>query len=156
MGNTPVAVSATPGKSPKRHDNSVVSSDPLDEGLGHSFCYIRPDSSNTTLVRGAEPANNDVSVNLRHLRQCQHIHDALDFSLQALPVQSRLDRAAKFESSISFASIPLQPVPRKSYQGVSGLAPIEIGFLSGSIERSYLSSPIDRGMYSGPIEKEWH
>ncbi|KAM1037928.1 hypothetical protein ACFX13_033414 [Malus domestica] len=109
-----------------------------------------------SLVRGAEPANNDVSVNLRHLRQCQHIHDALDFSLQALPVQSRLDRAAKFESSISFASIPLQPVPRKSYQGVSGLAPIEIGFLSGSIERSYLSSPIDRGMYSGPIEKEWH
>ncbi|CAN6723892.1 unnamed protein product [Malus baccata var. baccata] len=24
------------------HDNSVVSSDPLDESLGHSFCYIRP------------------------------------------------------------------------------------------------------------------
>ncbi|KAM1798653.1 hypothetical protein ACFX12_032702 [Malus domestica] len=109
-----------------------------------------------SLVRRAEPANNDVSVNLQHLRQCQHIHDALNFSLQALPVQSRLDRAAKFESSISFASIPLQPVPRKSYQGVSGLAPIEIGFLSGPIERSYLSSPIDRGMYSGPIEKEWH
>ncbi|KAM1489743.1 hypothetical protein TB2_032217 [Malus domestica] len=106
-----------------------------------------------SLVRRAEPANNDVSVNLRHLRQCQHIHDALDFFLQALPVQSRLDWATKFESSISFASIPLQPVPRKSYQGVSGLAPIKIGFLSGPIERSYLSSPIDRGMYSGLIEK---
>ncbi|KAM1159492.1 hypothetical protein COP2_033538 [Malus domestica] len=162
MGNTIGKASrcfCNAGEISQRHDNSVVSSDPLDEGLGHSFCYIRPDSSDTTLSKVLSEELNlpttfwlifGASVNANTFTM-------LSTSLCKLyPYKAGCDRAAKFESSTSFTSIPLQPVPRKSYQGVSGLAPIEIGFLLGPIERSYLSSPIDRGMYSGPIEKEWH
>ncbi|GFZ18012.1 pol-like 5 [Actinidia rufa] len=73
-----------------------------------------------------------------------------------------IDRASAFESSTSFASIPLQPIPRNSmYSGplpanlvaIPGSGPIERGFMSGPIERGFLSGPLDRGLFSGPLEK---
>ncbi|KAK6935872.1 LOW QUALITY PROTEIN: PPM-type phosphatase-like domain [Dillenia turbinata] len=73
-----------------------------------------------------------------------------------------LDRASAFESSTSFASIPLQPVPRNSinsgplsgnFGGIPCSGPMERGFLSGPIERGFLSGPLDRGIFSGPIER---
>uniref|UniRef100_A0A803QFA7 PPM-type phosphatase domain-containing protein n=1 Tax=Cannabis sativa TaxID=3483 RepID=A0A803QFA7_CANSA len=54
---------------------------------------------------------------------------------------------SNFESSTLFASIPLQPVPRLSFQGG---AP---GY-SGPIERGFMSGPIERGFTSGPIDEE--
>lgn len=56
-----------------------------------------------------------------------------------------------FESSTSFASIPLQPVPR----GWANSGPLSRNFdgLSGPIERGFLSGPIERGFMSGPIDK---
>ncbi|RVW65931.1 putative protein phosphatase 2C 4 [Vitis vinifera] len=73
-----------------------------------------------------------------------------------------IDRASAFESSTSFTSIPLQPIPRNwmnsgpipgSYGGIPGSGPLERGFLSGPIERGFMSGPIDRGLFSGPLEK---
>ncbi|PPD81021.1 hypothetical protein GOBAR_DD22047 [Gossypium barbadense] len=55
--------------------------------------------------------------------------------------------AASFESTSSFAAIPLQPVPR-------GSGPLN-SFMSGPLERGFASGPLDRGggFMSGPIEK---
>ncbi|CAN6715787.1 unnamed protein product [Malus baccata var. baccata] len=161
MGNAvvkPGRCFCTAGEISQRHDNSVVSSDPLDEGLGHSFCYFRPDSSDTTSSKVSSEEPNPPMTTFRSISGASvsaNTFTPLSTSLCELyPYSAGCDRAAKFESSNSFASIPLQPVPRKSYQGVSGSSPIERGFLSGPIERGYLSGPIDHGMYSGPIEKE--
>ncbi|GLT68125.1 hypothetical protein SLA2020_403830 [Shorea laevis] len=144
------------GEISRRHnDVAVVLSDPLDEGLGHSFCYVRPDpprlsysSSNseedgysftTTAFRSISGAS--VSANTSTpLSTC--LADLVDSSV--------VDRAASFASSTSFASIPLQPVPRCSTCGlVPGSSPIERGFMSGPMERGFVSGPID----TDPTEK---
>ncbi|KAB2622142.1 protein phosphatase 2C 4 [Pyrus ussuriensis x Pyrus communis] len=132
----------TTGEISQRHGNSVVSSNPLDEGLGHSFCYFRPDSSDTTLSKVSSEEPNLPTTTFRSISGASVSANTFTMRSTSLcklyPYSAGSDRAAKFESSTSFASIPLQP----------------IGFLSGPIERGYLSSPIDRGMYSDQIEKE--
>ncbi|CAI0427171.1 unnamed protein product [Linum tenue] len=168
MGNGVTKVSscfASSGDiSSRRHDIVVHLGDPLHEGLGHSFCYIRPDpgrisapklySDETTTFRSISGAS--VSANTS---------TTLSTVLtESSTYSSGLDRASTFESSDSFASIPLQPVPRTQllhFSGpssavlVPGSGPIERGFLSGPIERGFCSGPIDRaGIYSGPIEDE--
>ncbi|KAJ4842677.1 hypothetical protein Tsubulata_014896 [Turnera subulata] len=165
MGNGVTKVShcfASSGDISRRHDIAVHLSDPLHEGLGHSFCYIRPEparlssnkihSEETTTFRSISGAS--VSANTSTL-----LSTALSDS-SACPVSSGLDRVSStFESSDSFASLPLQPVPRGQFYSGSvapsaGSGPIERGFLSGPIERGFQSGPIDRGLYSGPFEKE--
>ncbi|KAL5549965.1 hypothetical protein UlMin_000141 [Ulmus minor] len=126
------------GEISRRHDIAVVLSNPLDdEGLGHSFCYIRPEPAvdekpgKTTTFRAISGAS--VSANT---------FTPLSTSLiDTCPYSNGFERAAVFESSTLFASIPLQPVQRV----VSG---------SGSIERGFLSGPIERSFTSGPIEKK--
>ncbi|KAF8397507.1 hypothetical protein HHK36_016424 [Tetracentron sinense] len=142
----------------RRHDIAVVMSEPLDEGLGHSFCYVRPDtdpyrvslskvhSEETTTFKSISGAS--VSANTS-----TPLSTAFD-----LYSYSNIDRAAAFESSTSFASIPLQPVPRSlmnsgPLSGNLGSGPLDRGFLSGPIERGFMSGPLDRGMFSGPLEK---
>ncbi|KAL0390200.1 UNVERIFIED_CONTAM: putative protein phosphatase 2C 23 [Sesamum calycinum] len=121
----------------------LVMSDPLDD-LGHSFCYIRPEL--TRLSSSKVHSESDDPPRRRLSR------------FPALPI----DRASAFEGSTSFASIPLQPIPRNSsiHSGPlfnSGLipssGPIERGFMSGPIERAFMSGPLDRGIFSGPLEK---
>ncbi|KAF2300361.1 hypothetical protein GH714_012441 [Hevea brasiliensis] len=80
-------------------------------------------------------------------------------------VYNTIDRAAAFESSTSFASIPLQPIPRNLIGSINsgpltgntglipGSGPLERGFMSGPIERGFMSGPLDRGLLSGPLEK---
>uniref|UniRef100_J3LP56 protein-serine/threonine phosphatase n=1 Tax=Oryza brachyantha TaxID=4533 RepID=J3LP56_ORYBR len=55
--------------------------------------------------------------------------------------------AATFESTASFATVPLQPVPR-------GSGPLNT-FLSGPLERGFASGPLDKGagFMSGPLDK---
>ncbi|CAD6343960.1 unnamed protein product [Miscanthus lutarioriparius] len=55
--------------------------------------------------------------------------------------------AAAFESTASFAAVPLQPVPR-------GSGPLNT-FLSGPLERGFASGPLDKGsgFMSGPLDK---
>lgn len=145
----------------RRHDMAVVISDPLDEGLGHSFCYVRPDpsrllsskvhSEETTTFRSISGAS--VSANTS---------TPLSTAFVDLYSYNSLDRAAAFESSTSFASIPLQPVPRclmnsgslsGNFGGILGSGSLERGFLSGPIERGFMSGPLDRGLFSSPLEK---
>ncbi|KAJ7980860.1 putative Protein phosphatase 2c [Quillaja saponaria] len=148
------------GNGHRRQDIPVLISDPLDEGLGHSFCYVRPDpyslssskvhSEETTTFRTISGAS--VSANTS-----TPLSTAFD-----LYSYNSIDRAAAFESSTSFASLPLQPIPRNfinsgpfsgNLGGIPGSGPLERGFLSGPIERGFMSGPIDRGLFSGPLEK---
>ncbi|XP_047330414.1 probable protein phosphatase 2C 4 [Impatiens glandulifera] len=146
----------------RRKDTSVFLSEPIDD-LGHSFCYVRPDptcislskvhSEETTTFRSISGAS--VSANTS---------TPLSTALFDLYSYNSIDKASAFESSTSFASIPLQPIPRGSiyssgplsnYAGVFASGPMERGFMSGPIERGFQSGPLDRGgLFSGPLEKE--
>ncbi|XP_059300523.1 probable protein phosphatase 2C 4 [Lycium ferocissimum] len=143
----------------RRHkDIPFMNSDPL-EDLGHSFCYVRPDptrissskvhSEETTTFRSISGAS--VSANTS---------TPLSTAFVDLYSYNSIDRSSAFEASTSFASIPLQPIPRNNsiHSGplfTSGLisGPIERGFMSGPIERGFQSGPLDRGLYSGPLER---
>ncbi|KAJ6345137.1 hypothetical protein OIU78_007920 [Salix suchowensis] len=153
------------GEAHRGKDISVQISDPLDEGLGHSFCYVRPDparlssskvhSEETTTFRTISGAS--VSANTSTPLSTAFIDPY---------AYNTFDRAAAFESSTSFASIPLQPIPRSLYGSISSgpltgnsalipcSVPMERGFLSGPIERGFMSGPLDRGLFSGPLEKD--
>ncbi|XP_039144798.1 probable protein phosphatase 2C 4 [Dioscorea cayenensis subsp. rotundata] len=129
-----------------RRDAAAVSSEPCDEGFGHSFCYVRPDIKldETTTFRTISGAA--VSANTSTPPSTSDLHA---FASQLTWPAA----AAAFESSTSFSSVPLQPVPRFSSGPLSGpLA--ERGFLSGPIERGFLSGPIDprAAPFSGPLE----
>ncbi|KAJ6670602.1 PROTEIN PHOSPHATASE 2C [Salix viminalis] len=153
------------GEAHRGKDISVLISDPLDEGLGHSFCYVRPDparlssskvhSEETTTFRTISGAS--VSANTSTPLSTAFIDPY---------AYNTFDRAAAFESSTSFASIPLQPIPRSLYGSINSgpltgnsalipcSVPMERGFLSGPIERGFMSGPLDRALFSGPLEKD--
>ncbi|KAM7277695.1 hypothetical protein ACFE04_004829 [Oxalis oulophora] len=123
--------------------NATSADEPLDDdGLGHSFVYIRPDptqtnESTTTTFRTISGAS--VSANTS---------TPLSTSILSDSYNNIFDKAAAFESSNSFASIPLQPVPRGCMSG-----PIDsAGFMSGPIERGIFSGPIDFGFGGEPRE----
>lgn len=151
-----------------RHEISFIMGDPLHEGLGHSFCYIRPEpprlsSSSSSKVHTEYSTTAVVHTTTTFFHSISGASVSANTSTQTLSIalidswpynNSAVDRASTFESSDSFASLPLQPVPRRSFQSGSGSSisgPIERGFLSGPIERGFVSGPIDRGLYSGPI-----
>ncbi|KAK2657877.1 hypothetical protein Ddye_010929 [Dipteronia dyeriana] len=165
------------GEVSRRHDIAVILGDPFHQGLGHSFCYVRPDQARLSSSAASSKvhseystaADADAAVNLHTTTFFRSISGAsvsANASTQTLAValidssspynNSAAVRASTFESSNSFASLPLQPVPRNSFQSGSGTSstgsgPIERGFLSGPIERGFTSGPIERGLYSGPI-----
>lgn len=138
------------------------------EGLGHSFCYIRPYIHPASrLCSNSSSSNNKIhsqletttfrSISGASLSANTSTTSSTSLNDTLCSNSSGLDRASTFESSDSFASLPLQPVPRGSgvlsSSGYSG--PIERGFLSGPIERGFLSGPIDpASFYSGPFDKE--
>ncbi|KAJ0987769.1 hypothetical protein J5N97_006125 [Dioscorea zingiberensis] len=149
MGNGIAKLSSCFTGARRRRDAAAVSSDPCDEGIGHSFCYVRPELLTTKL---------DETTTFRTISGA-----ALSANASTPPSTSDLHAlasqltwpaaAAAFESSTSFSSVPLQPVPRFSSGPLSGpLA--DRGFLSGPIERGYLSGPIDprSAPFSGPLE----
>ncbi|XP_070021004.1 protein phosphatase 2C 29-like isoform X2 [Nicotiana sylvestris] len=138
-------------------------SEPLDETLGHSFCYVRssarfvlsPTNSNRfispsqSLRFDNEPAplrtetgfraisGASVSANTctpRSVLQLDNIYDDGNGSV-----------VNGFESTSSFSALPLQPVPRT---GLSNEP-------AGPMERErafFMSGPIERGALSGPLE----
>ncbi|EEF30058.1 probable protein phosphatase 2C 4 [Ricinus communis] len=156
---------STAGDISCRHDIAVYVSDQLHKGLGHSFCYIKaePPRTSTNQIH-SEETTTFFSISGASVSANTSSSSSTDASL---PYSCNLDEASAFESSDSFASVPLQPVPRRGGGGqlqsgsvsspnergfLSG--PIERGFLSGPIERGFVSAPIDRALYSGLMEKD--
>ncbi|XP_044502406.1 protein phosphatase 2C 32 isoform X2 [Mangifera indica] len=157
--------------------------EPLDEGLGHSFCYVRPSifespaitpsNSERFTVDSSTLDSETLSGSFRHdsiddpsglqkpnksfpettfktisgASVSANVSTARTGNQSALFASDAQEPAASFESTASFAAIPLQPVPR-------GSGPLN-GFMSGPLERGFASGPLDRGggFMSGPIER---
>lgn len=148
------------GENRRRPDISVLLSNPLDEGLGHSFCYVRPDPLRVSLSK----VHSEETTTFRSISGASvsaNTSTPLSTALIDLYSYNSIDRAAAFESSTSFASIPLQPIPRNminsgpisgNFSGIPCSGPLERGFLSGPIERGFMSGPLDRGIFSGPLD----
>ncbi|GAV57924.1 PP2C domain-containing protein [Cephalotus follicularis] len=144
------------GEARRRNDISFLTSDPLDEGLGHSFVYVRPDPTRLSSSKVHSEEETTTFRTISGASVSANTSTPLSTSIADSYLYSGFDRAAAFESSTSFASIPLQPVPRNMINSgpVSlGSGPIERGFMSGPIERGFMSGPIERGLFSGPLEK---
>ncbi|WOH01090.1 hypothetical protein DCAR_0520469 [Daucus carota subsp. sativus] len=119
----------------RHRDVYIHPTQPLDVDLGHSFCYIKPGSSNVysdqlSLVQFQTISGACISAN-SYTPLTTTLSDPFSCTSTAI-----FDKASSFESSRSFASIPLQPVFNNS-SAVLGSGPIERGFLSGSIERNF-------------------
>lgn len=158
----------------RRHDVAPVAGDALDDGLGHSFCYLRPDPlpkpAATPATAAAPPSSkvhhsDDPAAGVA-ATTFRAISGAAVSANTATPPLSdvyahacSVDRSsAAFEGTTSFAAIPLQPLPRSAGGGLAPLSgPIERGFMSGPIERGFLSGPLDRaGLFSGPLAGDAH
>ncbi|KAK8352543.1 hypothetical protein V6Z12_A05G102000 [Gossypium hirsutum] len=144
-----------------RKEISSLLLDPLDEGLGHSFCYVRPDSSRLYSSKVYSEESSTTFGTISGASVSANTYTPLSTALVDPYVcynSSCFDRAAAFESTASFSSIPLQPIPKSSL--VPGSGPLERGFMSGPIERGFMSGPLDnntnnynRGIFSGPLDK---
>ncbi|WOL09590.1 hypothetical protein Cni_G18343 [Canna indica] len=157
--------------------------EPLDEGLGHSFCYVRPvivdspaitpsnserytvDSSTLDSDTRSASFRQEIAEELAVLQRTNKSASETTFraisgasvsanastartgNLIVLASGDAQEPAASFESTASFAAVPLQPVPR-------GSGPLN-GFLSGPLERGFASGPLERGtgFMSGPLDK---
>ncbi|XP_010487754.1 PREDICTED: probable protein phosphatase 2C 4 [Camelina sativa] len=134
---------------------SVLLPVPLDEGLGHSFCYVRPEP--TIISSSKVHSEEDTTTTMFRTISGASVsaNTATPLSTSLYDPYGHIDRAAAFESTTSFSSIPLQPIPKSSGPIVLGSGPIERGFLSGPIERGFMSGPLDRvGLFSGPLDKQ--
>ncbi|MQL72935.1 hypothetical protein Taro_005259 [Colocasia esculenta] len=156
----------------------------LDEGLGHSFCYVRPviPDSPVTTPSNSERFTVDSSTFDSEIYSGSFRQELVDESSGAQRTSKNLSEttfrtisgasvsanastartggnpnilslgdsqepAASFESTASFAAIPLQPAPH-------GSGPLN-GFMSGPLERGFASGPLERGgsFTSGHLEK---
>ncbi|XAR50933.1 Phosphoprotein phosphatase [Bertholletia excelsa] len=148
--------------SPRRHEIAVFLSDPLDEGLGHSFCYFRSDQS---LLCSDDAAAITAATGMAFKSiSGASLSANTSTPLSTAPVDIcpydivSIDKASSFSSSDSFASIPLQPIPRDFIPAVrSGPIPRSSasGAYSGPVERGFLSGPIERSFLSGPLENHY-
>ncbi|KAI3995842.1 hypothetical protein MKX01_020377 [Papaver californicum] len=138
----------------RKGDVYVSTEEPLDEGLGHSFCYVRPEQPSaattaTTKIYSEESTTMFRSISGASVSANTSTPLTTAFDLYSSYTTS-IDRASAFESSTSFASFPLQPVERGTF--MSGPLDRAGGFMSGPIERGFMSGPLDRGlMFSGPL-----
>ncbi|KAL0336827.1 UNVERIFIED_CONTAM: putative protein phosphatase 2C 4 [Sesamum calycinum] len=155
----------------RRNDIAVCLSDPLDEGLGHSFCYIRPDPLHKTqsLEDSSAAPQTTAFRTISGASISANTSTPLSTDPFAYNTSALIDKASAFESSNFFSSIPLQPIPRNSIStvksgpilrsSVPGSGPIERGFLSGPIERSFISGPLenqfDQLQRYRPKSKKW-
>ncbi|XP_009778047.1 probable protein phosphatase 2C 4 [Nicotiana sylvestris] len=153
MGKLKLCFAGDVGEISKRHHDIAVNlSDHLDDvGLGHSFCYIRPDPSFSD-----ESSSSSSSTNSSQTTVFRTISGASISANASTPLSTALFdfytytdiSSSAFESSPLFSSIPLQPIPRRSVASIrsgpisrvscSGSGPTERGFVSGPIERGYL------------------
>ncbi|XP_019427573.1 PREDICTED: protein phosphatase 2C 32-like isoform X1 [Lupinus angustifolius] len=157
--------------------------EPLDEGLGHSFCYVRPSIFESPAIT---PSNSErytldsstldsetLSGSFRHdsMEDSSGIHkpsknfpETTFKTISGASVSANVSTARTGNQSALFASDALEPAA--SFEGTASFAAIPLqpvprgsgplnGFMSGPLERAYASGPLDRGggFMSGPIEK---
>ncbi|KAK4348535.1 hypothetical protein RND71_031290 [Anisodus tanguticus] len=168
------------GEISKRYNDIAMNNitDPLDEGLGHSFCYIRPDpktnpfsddsssSSTTTTISSVASTTAFLTISGASISAntfTTPLSTAIvDFSGCYNNNNAHLDKASAFESSQFFSSIPLQPIPRGSCGGgpftPARSRPVypTYGLGSGPMERGFMSGPIERSFTSGPLENQYN
>uniref|UniRef100_A0A0D9W0T5 protein-serine/threonine phosphatase n=1 Tax=Leersia perrieri TaxID=77586 RepID=A0A0D9W0T5_9ORYZ len=150
---------------------AALPSDPAyDEGLGHSFCYVRPEKfvvpfSADDLVADAKAAaacvaEGEAATTFRAISGAAlsaNVSTPLSTSVLLLMPDDSSSASATatvssgFESSESFAAVPLQPVPRLFPSGPISSGPFSGGFMSGPLERGFQSGPLDAALLSGPL-----
>uniref|UniRef100_M4CZE6 protein-serine/threonine phosphatase n=1 Tax=Brassica campestris TaxID=3711 RepID=M4CZE6_BRACM len=160
MGNgvttlSPCCTGTDAGEISRRYDVSLVH-----DGLGHSFCYIRPDVTGVAVSPSYTP---EIPLRSEPIPETTTFRSISGASVSANPSTAlsgsassdsdcMYSSASAFESSGNFASLPLQPVPRGGSTCQSGPIVNESGHETGPFERRFLSGPIESGLYSGPIE----
>ncbi|KAM3217285.1 putative protein phosphatase 2C 23 [Capsicum annuum] len=151
------------------HNDIMNITDPLDEGLGHSFAYIRPEpylkarpdpfsddsspSSSSTTISSVATSSTAAFRTISGASISANTSTPLSTVL--VDFSARIDKASAFESSQYFSSIPLQPIPRGSFH--SGPIPARVSntsLSSGPMERGFMSGPIERSYTSGPLESQ--
>ncbi|KAK1408014.1 hypothetical protein QVD17_39644 [Tagetes erecta] len=163
----------------KRHRSQpelvFTPTEPLDETLGHSFCYVRSSArfvSPTHSDRFISPSQSlrfspahesrsrqpetvsggfkaisgaSVSANTSTPRTVLQLDSIYDDAIEPVVVGGGV-KSNGFESTSSFSALPLQPLPR----GEASSGPMERAFfMSGPIERGALSGPLDSNFGSG-------
>ncbi|XP_027367529.1 protein phosphatase 2C 32 isoform X2 [Abrus precatorius] len=157
--------------------------EPLDEGLGHSFCYVRPSifespaispsNSGRFTVDSSTLDSETLSGSFRHdsIEDSSGMHksgknfpETTFKTISGASVSANVSTARTGNQSALFASDVLEPAA--SFEGTASFAAIPLqpvprgsgplnGFMSGPLERGFGSGPLDRGggFMSGPIEK---
>ncbi|KAK1356533.1 Poltergeist like 1 [Heracleum sosnowskyi] len=155
---------------PNRNEPEVNLTEPLDETLGHSFCYVRSSArfvSPTQSDRFISPSQSlrfspshdpvrsrpagshetgfkaisgaSVSANTSTPRTVLQLENIYDDATDSVGNGVKSSIVNGFESTASFSSLPLQPLPRGGSEPASGF------FMSGPIERGAMSGPIEPG-----------
>ncbi|XP_029126955.1 protein phosphatase 2C 32 isoform X2 [Cajanus cajan] len=151
--------------------------EPLDEGLGHSFCYVRPSifespaitpsNSERFTVDSSTLDSETLSGSFRHEsieeRPGKNVPETTFKTISGASVSANVSTARTGNQNALLASDVLEPAA--SFEGTSSFAAIPLqpvprgsgplnGFMSGPLER-FSSGPLDKGggFMSGPIEK---
>ncbi|KAG1371696.1 Protein phosphatase [Cocos nucifera] len=157
MGNGFAKLSPCFAGDGRGHVTAAVTSElPGDESLGHSFCYVRPElsmgRSGSSKVHHSEETTTFRSISGAAVSA--NAATPLSTALFILPSELTCSSSTSFESSTSFSSVPLQPVPRFSGP-LSGSVAADRGFMSGPVaaERGFMSGTLaaDRGFMSAPL-----
>ncbi|KAI3832778.1 hypothetical protein MKW98_002324 [Papaver atlanticum] len=136
----------------------IITPEPYDEGLGHSFCYVRPTNPCPKIHSSEEESTIFRSISGASVSANTSTPLSTSF-IDLYSYNNFIDRASVFESSNSFTSIPLQPIPKYFLNSMErgnccSSGPLEKGFFSGPSERGFMSAPLERGVFSGPIDKK--
>lgn len=147
--------------------------EPLDEGLGHSFCYVRPSifespaitpsNSERFTVDSSTLDSETFSGSFRHdgIEDPSGMHKSAKCfpettfkTISGASVSANVSTARTGNQSALFSSDVLEPAA--SFEGTSSFAAIPLqpvprgsgtsnGFMSGPLERSFASGPLDKG-----------
>ncbi|XP_004495838.1 protein phosphatase 2C 32 [Cicer arietinum] len=149
--------------------------EPLDEGLGHSFCYVRPnifespaispsnserftvDSStlDSETLSGSFRHDSMEDSNGMHNKQVKNFPETTFKTISGASVSANVSTARTGgNQSAFFAGDVLEPAA--SFEGTASFAAIPLqpvprgsgplnGFMSGPLERGFASGPLDRG-----------
>ncbi|KAG6417982.1 hypothetical protein SASPL_120179 [Salvia splendens] len=137
----------------RRRRNEMASGMVISDDLGHSFCYIRPELARLSSSKVHSDSDTTTFKSISGAAVSANTSTPLSTSLLDVYSYNSIDRASAFEGSTSFASIPLQPIPRNPSTHSGPFFPVERGFMSGPIERAFMSGPLDRPIFSGPLDK---